>query len=107
MLIAKTPEPPYYAIIFSSIRTDVENGYSEMADRMAELATEQDGFLGLETAREEIGITVSYWKDLESVKKWQASTEHLAAQEKGRSYWYKFFKIRIAKIERECEFEKD
>jgi len=106
-MIAKTPEPPYYAIIFSSIRTDVKNGYSEMADRMAELAAEQDGFLGLETAREEIGITVSYWKDLESVKKWKANTEHLAAQEKGRFDWYKFFKIRIAKIERDYDFEKE
>ena len=104
-MIAKTPVPPYYAVIFSSIRTKKENGYSEMADKMAELAAKQDGFLGVEAAREEIGITVSYWRDLESIKKWKDNAEHLIAQERGRSDWYKFFKTRIAKIERDYEFE--
>ena len=106
-MIAKTPVPPYYAVIFSSIRTIGENGYSEMADKMAELAATQAGYLGIETAREEIGITVSYWRDLESIKKWKNNAEHLIAQAKGKSDWYKFFKIRIAIIERDYEFEKE
>ena len=68
-MIANTPKPPYYAVIFSSIRTEGENGYSEMGDKMVELAEQQDGFLGVESARNELGITVSYWKDLESIRK--------------------------------------
>ncbi len=106
-MIAKTPDPPYYAVIFSSIRTIGENGYSEMADKMAKLAAQQAGYLGIEVAREEIGITVSYWRDLESIKKWKANAEHLIAQGKGKSEWYSSFKIRIAKIERDYEFEKE
>jgi heme-degrading monooxygenase HmoA len=103
-MIAKTPEPPYYAVIFSSVRTDGDNGYSEMADLMIELAKRQDGFLGVESARNELGITVSYWQDLNSIKKWKDNSEHLVAQEKGRSIWYKNFKTRIAKVERDYEF---
>jgi len=68
--IAKTPKPPYYAVIFTSIRTAGDNGYAEMAARMDELAQQQDGFLGIESAREEIGITISYWRDLESIRQW-------------------------------------
>ncbi len=70
-LIATTPEPPYYAVIFTSIRTEGDNGYSAMANKMVELASQQPGFLGLESAREDVGITVSYWKDLDSIKKWK------------------------------------
>lgn len=78
-LIASTPEPPYYAVIFTSLRTDGDNGYGEMAVRMVELAAQQPGFLGVESAREEVGITVSYWKDLESIKAWKADLEHKEA----------------------------
>lgn len=67
-LIAQTPKPPYYAVIFTSRRTDGDNGYGTMAARMVELASAQPGFLGIESAREQIGITVSYWADLESIK---------------------------------------
>ncbi len=105
-MIANTPKPPYYAVIFSSIRTAVADGYSEMADKMVELAKQQEGFLGIECARNELGITVSYWKDLESIKKWKNNAEHLIAQEKGRDIWYSSFKTRIAKIESDYDFQK-
>jgi len=81
--IANTPEPPYYAVIFTSYRTDGDNGYGEMADRMVELASKQPGFLGIESARESVGITVSYWTDLESIKLWKQNTEHIVAQKEG------------------------
>lgn len=105
-MIAKTPEPPYYAVIFTSERTEIEDGYAETSDRMVELASEQPGFLGVESARNEIGITVSYWKDLESIKNWKMNAEHTIARETGRSDWYKAFKVRIAKVERDYDFKK-
>lgn len=100
-MIAKTPEPPYYAVIFTSIRTSVDQGYEEMAARMVELASQQPGFLGVESARNETGITVSYWKDLESIKNWKHNSEHSIAREKGKKEWYKSFRIRIAKVEKD------
>jgi heme-degrading monooxygenase HmoA len=103
-MIAPTPEPPYYAVIFTSVRTEGDNGYAEMADRMVELARQQDGFLGVESARNEIGITVSYWCDLESIRKWKEHMEHSVAREKGRKEWYQSFKVRIAKVERDYGF---
>jgi len=103
-MIAQTPIPPYYAVIFTSVRTEGDHGYSEMADQMIELAQKQDGFLGVESARNEIGITVSYWRDLESIRKWKEHSEHAVAREKGRNEWYRSFKVRIAKVERDYEF---
>ncbi|MBU3056580.1 antibiotic biosynthesis monooxygenase family protein [Pseudomonas indica] len=100
-MFALTPEPPYYAVIFTSTRTDGDNGYAEMAERMVELAAEQPGFLGVESAREAIGITVSYWRDLESIAAWKRNAEHREAQRLGRSQWYAGFRLRIAKVERE------
>lgn len=105
-MIANTPVPPYYAVIFSSIRSEEIDGYSEMADLMVDLASKQEGFLGIESARNELGITVSYWKDLDSIKKWKQHSDHLVAQQKGRAKWYKNYKTRIAKVERDYEFEK-
>lgn len=106
-MIANTPKPPYYAVIFSSLRTEVDDHYSEMSERMVDLAKVQDGFLGIEFARIELGITVSYWRDLESIKKWKANTEHAFAQAKGRKEWYSAYKTRIAKVERDYGFEKE
>jgi heme-degrading monooxygenase HmoA len=103
-MIVQTPEPPYYAVIFTSVRTEGDHGYAEMADRMVELAQQQDGFLGIESAREEIGISVSYWRDLESIQSWKDNLEHSVAREKGRAEWYKSFKTRIAKVERDYGF---
>jgi heme-degrading monooxygenase HmoA len=105
-MIAETPHPPYYAVIFSSLRTDGDNDYSEMANKMVELAKKQDGFLGVESVREKLGITVSYWQDLESIKKWRENAEHSMARERGRKEWYKSFKVRIAKVEQDYGFEK-
>jgi heme-degrading monooxygenase HmoA len=100
-LIAKTPKPPYYAVIFTSHRTEGDNGYGEMAERIVALASKQPGFLGIESAREEVGITVSYWSDLESIKNWKANLEHQEAQKLGHKKWYTSFKTRIAKVERD------
>jgi heme-degrading monooxygenase HmoA len=100
-LIAQTPPPPYYAVIFTSTRTEGDNGYGAMADRMVELAAQQPGFLGVESARNEVGITVSYWKDLESIRAWKMQAEHLEAQRLGHAQWYSAFTTRIAKVERD------
>lgn len=94
----------YYAVIFTSTRTEVEADYAEMAIKMVELAKAQPGYIGMESARSEIGITVSYWESLEAIKSWKANMEHLEAQEKGKTTWYKNYKVRIAKVEREYEF---
>ena len=94
----------YYAVIFTSTRTEVEDGYAEMAIKMVELAKAQPGYIGMESARSEIGITVSYWESLEAIKNWKANMEHVEAQEKGKTTWYKNYKVRIAKVEREYEF---
>ena len=101
-LIANTPQPPYYAVIFSSIRTPGDtDGYTGMADTMVKLAAQQEGFLGIESAREDIGITVSYWSDLDAIRRWKANLEHQEAQRLGREKWYSDFKIRISIVERD------
>lgn len=99
---ASTPEPPYYAVIFSSVRSAGDLGYAQMAERMVELAALQPGFLGIETVRGEegFGITVSYWRSLEAISAWKANAEHVAAQECGRRVWYEAYELRIAKVER-------
>ncbi|MGQ1784392.1 antibiotic biosynthesis monooxygenase family protein [Saccharicrinis sp. GN24d3] len=104
-MIAQTPPPPYYAVIFTSTRTEGDNGYAEMADFMEKLAREQEGFLGIESAKNEVGITVSYWKDLESIKKWKNHIEHTKAREMGREMWYNCYKTRIALVESDYSFE--
>ncbi len=103
-MIAKTPAAPYYAVIFTSERTHIDNGYGEMAVRMEELAKQQPGFLGVESARDGLGITVSYWESLEAIRNWKQHTEHLEAQSKGRSEWYSGYKTRICKVERDYGF---
>ena len=105
-MIAKTPEPPYYAVIFTSVRTEEEGGYADAALRMAELASQQPGFLGVESARNEIGITVSYWDSLEAIKNWKNNAEHLVVQQSGRNIFYRSYKTRICKVERDYIFEK-
>jgi heme-degrading monooxygenase HmoA len=100
-LIANTPKPPYFAVIFTSQRTEGDSGYNEMAAKMVALASKQPGFLGVESARDDVGITVSYWTDLESIKKWKENIAHRQAQKRGREKWYTSFKTRIAKVERD------
>lgn len=104
-LIADTPRPPYYAVIFTSLRTEGDNGYADMARKMVELAGQQPGFLGAESARDGVGITVSYWADLESIKAWKMNAEHQEAQALGRKQWYSSFKTRVCKVERDYGFE--
>lgn len=103
---ATTPEPPYYAVIFASQRTERENGYAEMADLLDQLAKEQPGYLGAEFARDAsgFGMTVSYWQDLESIAQWKAQATHAQAQRLGKSDWYAGFELRIAKVERSYNF---
>ncbi len=99
--LADTPEPPYYAVIFSSLRTPADAGYGETAQRMLELAAQQSGYLGVESARDEnSGITVSYWSSLEAIRAWKANAEHLEAQRRGHAEWYSAFRLRVAKVER-------
>jgi heme-degrading monooxygenase HmoA len=105
-MIAKTPRPPYYAVIFTSTRTEGDNNYGKTAQRMAELAATMPGYLGAESAREEVGITVSYWKDLESIKNWKYQMEHAEARDNGREIWYSAYRLRIALVERDYGFEK-
>lgn len=103
-MIAKTPQPPYYAVIFTSQLSEDHEGYSEMAEKMEVLAKKQPGYLGFESARAGIGISVSYWKDLESIRDWKQQAEHLFAQKLGREKWYGSYHIRIAKVERDYSF---
>jgi heme-degrading monooxygenase HmoA len=100
-MIASTPAPPYYAVIFSSLRTENNDGYLKTSKRMVELAEQADGFLGYESVRERLGITISYWKDLDSIRKWKENAEHTLAREKGRKEWYRAFKVRVAEVKRE------
>ncbi len=97
-----TPKPPYYAVIFTSVRTAVEHDdYAAMAVAMEALAAQQPGYLGMESARAGIGITVSYWASLEAIAAWKRNAEHQVAQKYGREKWYAVFRTRICKVERE------
>lgn len=104
--IAKTPQPPYYAVIFSSLRTEGDNGYGAMAARMDALAKQQPGYLGIESAHEGLGITVGYFRSLEDIAAWKRNVDHAEAQRRGRADWYSAYRVRIAKVEREYGFEK-
>ena len=97
---------PYYAVIFTSTRTEEDKGYSEMAEKMEDLARKQLGFLDFESARGHIGISISYWESIEDIARWKANTDHMFAQQKGISDWYKWYKVRICLVEREYEFKK-
>lgn len=102
-MIANTPKPPYYAVIFTSVLNSDDDGYSDMGEQMERMVSSQPGFLGFESARSEIGITVSYWESIAAIKEWKYNSEHSIAREKGKNLWYKSFKVRVAKIERDYE----
>lgn len=104
--LARTPEPPYYAVIFTSQRTAGDRGYGEMARKMEELGSAQPGFLGLESVRgaDGVGITVSYWRDEAALLAWKRDTEHQQAQRGGRAAWYAGYEVRIARVERAYRF---
>ena len=99
--IANTPEPPYYAVIFTSVRSATDEGYADTAAKMVALASGQPGFLGVESVREQggLGITVSYWKDKKSILDWKNHTAHRQAQRFGKEKWYRSYKIRVAKVD--------
>lgn len=103
------PDPPYYAVIFTSRRTpnDAE-GYERAAARMIELATQQPGFLGVESVRGEdgTGITVSYWADREAIENWGQHAEHLLVQQQGRERWYASYRIRVCRVEQHADFQR-
>lgn len=107
-MIAVTPPPPYYAVTFTSYRTELDEGYGEAAARMLELAAQQDGFLGAESARgaDGLGITVSYWRDESAIRQWRQQAEHRGAQQAGRRDWYSAFRVRVCRVEREYGFER-
>ena len=105
---AETPDPPYYAVIFTSTRTEVDEGYGEMSEKMVEMASQQPGFLGVESARGEdgFGITVSYWESEEAIANWRRNAEHRIAQSHGREKWYAEFATRVARVERARTFKR-
>jgi heme-degrading monooxygenase HmoA len=107
--LAKTPEPPYYAVIFASVRTKSDDvGYADAADRMAQLASEQPGYLGVDSVRDEtgVGITVSYWSSEDAIAAWRRDADHTIAREHGRKNWYAEYEVRVAKVERAYGFKR-
>lgn len=106
MQIASTPKPPYYAAVFTSVRSDIDEGYYDMNNALLSEISKMHGYLGHESARENnLGITVSYWSDLESLKNWRNQPLHKTAQRSGRDEWYESYKVRICKVERDYGFE--
>ncbi|MDR3589583.1 MAG: antibiotic biosynthesis monooxygenase [Negativicutes bacterium] len=105
--IAKTPPPPYYAVIFTSVRTEGDNGYGKMAAEMVKLGSSQPGFLGAESVRNEegMGITVSYWESPEAIENWKNHLRHKEAQQLGRELWYDTFATRVCKVDRHGLFK--
>jgi heme-degrading monooxygenase HmoA len=102
MPFAATPPPPYVAVIFTSARTEGDNGYAAMAQAMEERALDQPGYLGIESARDgELGITVSYWADEDAARTWKQVAAHLVAQRRGRSTWYTDYRVRVAVVRRD------
>jgi heme-degrading monooxygenase HmoA len=107
--LARTPEPPYYAVIFTSRRTTGDHGYGTMALKMEAMGQQRDGFLGLESVRnaDGTGITVSYWRDEAAILAWKRDAEHQAAQRSGRETWYAAYEVRIARVERAYGFQRE
>ena len=105
-MIVSHLQPPYYAVIFTTLVTDDLTDYEATAERIEELAKQQEGYLGIEFARDGLGITVSYWRDLDSISKWKNNIEHTEARNRGREQWYEQYQLRICKVEREYGFKK-
>lgn len=102
-----TPQPPYFAVIFSSLRTDVDEGYSEMNDKLEEIARGYSGFIGQDSARSALGISISYWKNEEDIIAWRKNAEHQLAMKYGKEKWYTWYNVRVAIVEREYSFSKE
>ena len=105
-MLARTPRPSYYAVIFTTVCAAQEgDGYGEAAERMLALAAGQPGYLGIDSAREDIGITVSYWRSLQDIAAWRAHAEHAEVRRRGRAQWYASFELRVARVERASSFD--
>ncbi len=98
--------PPYYAVIFTNLLKDNAEGYSEMADAMEQLARKQPGYLDFEHARDQLGISISYWTSLDAIANWKENFKHLHAQKLGKDQWYKWYRVRVCKVERDYEFNR-
>lgn len=105
-MIVSNLQPPYYAVIFTTLLSDNTTDYIKTAERMEVLAKEQKGYLGIESARSDLGITVSYWKDLDAITQWKNNIEHTEVRNRGRKQWYQQYQLRICKVEREYGFVK-
>ena len=103
-MIVSNLKTPYYAVIFTTLLTDEIAGYHETAVRMEKLAELQEGFLGIESARNEVGITVSYWNSLEAITQWKHNIEHTEVRK--REQWYEHYQLRICKVEKDYGFKK-
>ncbi|MFJ8593401.1 antibiotic biosynthesis monooxygenase family protein [Streptomyces sp. NPDC093598] len=105
---ASLPAPPYYAVVFTAVRTAGDNGYAETDERLMKLAADQPGFLGVDSARgaDGLGITVSYWRDEASIAAWRDHAEHALARAHGREHWYASFSLHVAKVERAYRFTR-
>jgi heme-degrading monooxygenase HmoA len=101
-------EPPYYAVVFTSVRTEGDNGYGEMAERMEEPVKETPGFLGMDSARTPggLGVTVGYFRDTEAIEERRSDMEHRAAQKQGRDSWYESYTVHVARVERNHGFRR-
>lgn len=101
--------PDTYAVIFSSRRTALDDGYDDTAELMVELAQQQPGFQGVESTRgpEGLGITVSYWDSLEAIQAWKRQIDHRAAQRRGRLDWYSEYHLRVCKLEYERHYVRE
>ncbi|MCV3765329.1 antibiotic biosynthesis monooxygenase family protein [Rhizobium sp. TRM95796] len=106
---AALPEPPYFVVIFSSLRRHGDDGYAAMAEHMVELAARQPGYLGVESVRgaDGFGVTNSFWKDEDSIRAWKRDVDHLHAQSQGRQRWYRRYAVRVARVERVYSFTAD
>ena len=105
-MIISTPPTPYYAVIFTSILDEHDPEYFRLNDMLRQQAEKLDGFLGEDSARNDYGISISYWKDLDSIQQWRQNADHQWAKQKGRKNFYKEYKIRIARVERKYDFKK-
>ena len=105
-MITNTPKPPYYAVIFTSERTDIDDDYAGVNDHLEEHAAKIDGFIGIESVRDGLGISISYWRDLAAIQEWRIHSDHIAAKEKGKTDWYEGYSIRICRVEQDKIFKK-
>lgn len=100
------PQKNYYAVIFSSTKSDDLEGYKEMDELTMKLAQEQAGFLGYESVNNaNTGIFISYWESMDAINIWRKNSTHLMAKTKAEQ-WYKRYLSQICKVEHSHLMEK-